>query len=97
MAGATIVGSTTAGKGVLLSDPQSLSDGSAVVITVGILLDNEGKNWNGTGLTPDVDASLTNDEQSSYYDFTVDNDPRSPRLSMPFPAPMASKRAGDPA
>lgn len=76
MAGATIVGSTTAGKGVLLSDPQSLSDGSAVVITVGILLDNEGKNWNGTGLTPDVDASLTSDEQSSYYDFTVDNDPQ---------------------
>lgn len=76
MAGATIVGSTTAGKGVLLSDPQSLSDGSAVVITVGILLDNEGQNWNGTGLTPDVDASLTNDEQSSYYDFTVDNDPQ---------------------
>lgn len=76
MAGATIVGSTTAGKGVLLSDPQSHSDGSAVVITVGILLDNEGKNWNGTGLTPDVDASLTNDEQSSYYDFTVDNDPQ---------------------
>ena len=76
MAGATIVGSTTAGKGVLLSDPQILSDGSAVVITVGILLDNEGKNWNGTGLTPDVDASLTNDEQSSYYDFTVDNDPQ---------------------
>lgn len=76
MAGATIVGSTTAGKGVLLSDPQSLSDGSVVVITVGILLDNEGKNWNGTGLTPDVDASLTNDEQSSYYDFTVDNDPQ---------------------
>ncbi len=76
MAGATIVGSTTAGKGVLLSDPQSLSDGSAVVITVGILLDNEGKNWNGTGLTPDVDASLTNDEQSSHYDFTVDNDPQ---------------------
>ena len=76
MAGATIVGSTTAGKGVLLSDPQSLSDGSAVVITVGILLDNEGKNWNGTGLTPDMDASLTNDEQSSYYDFTVDNDPQ---------------------
>lgn len=76
MAGATIVGSTTAGKGVLLSDPQSLSDGSTVVITVGILLDNEGKNWNGTGLTPDVDASLTNDEQSSYYDFTVDNDPQ---------------------
>lgn len=76
MSDAEIVGSTTAGKGVLLSDPQSLSDGSAVVITVGILLDNEGKSWNGIGLTPDVDASLTADEQSSYYDFTVDNDPQ---------------------
>lgn len=76
MAGATIVGSTTAGKGVLLSDPQSLSDGSAIVITVGLLLDNEGQSWNGTGLTPDVDAALTSDEQNSYYDFTVDTDPQ---------------------
>ena len=76
MGGATIVGTTTAGKGVLLSDPQSLSDGSAVVITVGMLLDNEGQSWNGTGLTPDIDASLTTDEQSSYYDFTPDNDPQ---------------------
>lgn len=76
MAGATIVGSTTAGKGVLLSDPQSLSDGSAIIITVGLLLDNEGQSWNGTGLTPDVDAALTSDEQNSYYDFTVDTDPQ---------------------
>ena len=60
----------------MLSDPQSLSDGSAVVITVGMLLDNEGQTWNGTGLTPDVDAALSTDEQSSYYDFTPDNDPQ---------------------
>ena len=55
------------------------TDGEDVTIISepgGILLDSEGKNWNGTGLTPDVDASLTNDEQSSYYDFTVDNDPQ---------------------
>lgn len=76
MGDATVVGTTTAGKGVLLSDPQSLSDGSAVVITVGMLLDNEGQTWNGTGLTPDVDAALSTDEQSSYYDFTPDNDPQ---------------------
>jgi len=67
MAGATIVGSATAGKGVLLSDPQSLSDGSAVVITVGILLDNEGKNWNGTGLTDVNDAQLTYDMYNTKY------------------------------
>lgn len=76
MSGANLVGTTTAGIGVLLSDPQSFSDGSAAVITVGLLLDNEGETWNGAGLTPDVDAALTADEQSSYYDFTVQTDPQ---------------------
>ena len=76
MAGASIVGTTTAGKGVVLSDPQSFSDGSAAVITIGLLLDNEGQSWNGIGLTPDVEATLTADEQNSYYDFTVETDPQ---------------------
>ena len=76
MSGANLVGTTTAGMGVLLSDPQSFSDGSAAVITVGLLLDNEGETWNGAGLAPDVDAALTADEQSSYYDFTVQTDPQ---------------------
>lgn len=76
MAGASIVGTTTAGKGVVLSEPQSFSDGSAAVITIGLLLDNEGQTWNGTGLTPDMDATLTADEQNSYYDFTIDTDPQ---------------------
>ena len=76
MAGASIVGTTTAGKGVVLSEPQSFSDGSAAVITIGLLLDNEGQSWNGTGLTPDVEAALTADEQNSYYDFTVETDPQ---------------------
>lgn len=76
MAGASIVGTTTAGKGVVLSEPQSFSDGSAAVITIGLLLDNEGQTWNGTGLTPDVDATLTADEQNSYYDFTINTDPQ---------------------
>ena len=76
MGGATLVGSTTMGKGVVMSDAQSFSDGSAAYITIGLLLDNEGKSWNDTGLTPDVDASLSADEQSAYYDYTVDTDPQ---------------------
>ena len=76
MGGATVVGSNTAGKGVLLSDPQSLSDGSALVITIGMLLDNEGAGWNGTGLAADVDAALNNDEQNAYYSFTMETDPQ---------------------
>ena len=41
-----------------------------------MLLDNEGGTWNGSGLTPDIEAALTTDEQSSYYDFTVETDPQ---------------------
>ena len=76
MGGATLVGTTTSGKGVVMSDAQSFSDGSAAFITVGLLLDNEGQTWNDTGLTPDVDAALSADEQSAYYDYTVDTDPQ---------------------
>ena len=76
MGDALLVGTTTTGKGVVMSDPQSFSDGSAAVITVGILRDNEGETWNDFGLTPDVDATLTSDEQNSYYDFTTDTDPQ---------------------
>ena len=76
MGGATLVGSTTMGKGVVMSEAQSFSDGSAAYITVGLLLDNESKSWNDTGLTPDVDATLSADEQSAYYDFTIETDPQ---------------------
>ena len=76
MGGATLVGTTTAGKGVVMSDAQSFSDGSAAFITIGLLLDNEGQSWNDTGLNPDIDAALSADEQSAYYDFTIDTDPQ---------------------
>ncbi len=76
MGGALLVGTNTAGRGVVLSEPQSFSDGSAVVITTGILLDGEGAAWDGTGLAPDIEAALSADEQSLYYDFTVDDDPQ---------------------
>ena len=76
MGDAVLVGTVTAGKGVVMSDPQSFSDGSAAVITVGILQDNEAQTWNDVGLTPDVDATLSSDEQNSYYDFTIETDPQ---------------------
>ena len=76
MAGATLVGTKTAGKGVVLSDAQSVSDGSAAYITVGLLLDNEDQTWNEEGLRPDIDAALSVDEQNAYYDYTLDTDPQ---------------------
>ena len=76
MAGATLVGTKTAGKGVVLCDAQSFSDGSAAYITVGLLLDNEDQTWNEEGLRPDIDAALSVDEQNAYYDYTLDTDPQ---------------------
>lgn len=76
MAGATLVGTQTAGKGVVLSDAQSFSDGSVAYITVGLLLDNEDQTWNEEGLRPDIDAALSVDEQNAYYDYTLDTDPQ---------------------
>ena len=76
MAGATLVGTKTAGKGVVLSDAQSFSDGSAAYITVGLLLDKEDQTWNEEGLRPDIDAALSVDEQNAYYDYTLDTDPQ---------------------
>ena len=76
MGGATLVGTTTMGKGVVMSDAQSFSDGSAAYITVRQLWDNEAQPRTDTGWTPDVDASLSADEQTAYYDFTIDTDPQ---------------------
>ena len=76
MACATLVGTQTAGKGVVMSDAQSFSDGSAAYITVGLLLDNEDQTWNEEGLRPDIDAALSVDEQNAYYDYTLDTDPQ---------------------
>lgn len=76
MADATLVGTQTAGKGVVMSDAQSFSDGSAAYITVGLLLDNEDQTWNEEGLRPDIDAALSVDEQNAYYDYTLDTDPQ---------------------
>lgn len=76
MAGATLVGTQTAGKGVVMSDAQSFSDGSAAYITVGLLLDNEDQTWNEEGLRPDIDVALSVDEQNAYYDYTLDTDPQ---------------------
>ncbi len=76
LCGARLVGTTTMGKGTIQSSPQRLSDGSAVVVTVAKLICGDGSCFDGTGLTVDVDRPLTADEQTSYYDYTVENDPQ---------------------
>ncbi len=54
LAGGQIAGVKTAGKWMLQSAPQRLSDGSAVSVTVAKLLTGNDENFEGTGLPMDV-------------------------------------------
>ena len=71
-----IVGARTAGKGTVQCRPVALSDGSAFSYTVGLLLSKNGTSFNGTGITPDVEALLSAEEDANFYTFTVETDPQ---------------------
>lgn len=76
MNGARLVGTTTMGKGTIQSSPQRLSDGSAVSITVAKLICGDGSCFDGTGLSVDVERTLSTDEANSLYDYTPETDPQ---------------------
>ena len=46
------------------------------MVTVAKLLCGDGSSFDGTGLTVDVDRTLTADEQTAYYDYTTSTDPQ---------------------
>ena len=56
LCGGSVVGMTTAGKGMLQSAPQRLADGSAVVVTVAKLLTSKGESFDTVGVVPDVEV-----------------------------------------
>ena len=59
----TLVGGVTAG-GASRQDTIQLSDGSALILTVGYYVDAEGNSLYGSGVTPDRDVSLTEEEKA---------------------------------
>ena len=88
-----VVGTQTAGKGTIQCTPVTLSDGSAISYTVGILLDKEGNSFDGTGVTPDVEISLKPDEEANFYSFTVDTDPQITKALEAVTALVSSQSA----
>lgn len=74
LAGGRIVGVNTAGKWMLQSTPQRLTDGSAVSITVAKLLTGNNKNYETVGLTPDVEAISTDEGVTTLYNPDPGND-----------------------
>ncbi len=62
-----VVGETTAGNGHIQCTPVRMSDGSAISYTIGIMLSSLNESFNDVGVTPDVEATLRDDEKEMYY------------------------------
>lgn len=71
-----VVGVKTAGKGTVQCSPVALSDGSAIIYTIGTLLDKNGVSFDGTGVSPDVEIALKADEETNFYALTMETDPQ---------------------
>lgn len=70
-----LVGETTAGRGSL-QQVTTLTDGSAVELTVAVLLTGSGTSFDGAGVEPDYERVMTAEESQLFYDFTVNDDPQ---------------------
>ncbi len=64
LCGGSVVGETTAGKGMIQSAPQQLTDGSAISITTAQLLTGKDESFDKTGIVPDVEILVDGDNQA---------------------------------
>jgi len=62
------------GKGVM-QEYKQLSDGSGVDITIAYLMTSDNQKFDGEGIKPDYEITLTPPQAQQSYLFTVENDP----------------------
>ena len=72
---AVSVGTTTYGKGVMQTT-FPLSDGSAVIFTTAYFNPPSGENFNGVGIKPDYEVTLTADQEKDFENLNESNDPQ---------------------
>ena len=72
---ATVVGTTTYGKGVMQTT-YSLSDGGSLTLTTDYYNPSSGKNYNGVGVIPDIECPLTEQQQKDFVHFDPSHDPQ---------------------
>lgn len=70
-----IVGTNTMGKGYT-QQPQQLSDGSAIILSINKYYTPNGENLADIGVTPDILVELTSEEKANYYFLTYETDPQ---------------------
>ncbi len=74
MENVALVGNTTAGRSFVQALFPLSADNAAVRITVGEYLLKDGKGWEGTGLLPNVEVSLTTEQEAAPDLVTKDQD-----------------------
>lgn len=74
MENVALVGNTTAGRSLAQALFPLSADNAAVCITVGEYLLKDGKGWEGTGLLPNVEVSLTAEQETAPDLVTKDQD-----------------------
>lgn len=72
---ATVVGTHTTGKG-RAQQLFELSDGSAINLSVEEYFTPQGNSLADTGIAPDVEVALTEEQQADFYFLTAENDPQ---------------------
>lgn len=72
---ATLIGTTTFGKG-LVQSVYPLRDGSALTVTEQGYLTSGGKDINGVGIDPDIVVEVTPEEEEAIYLGEAENDPQ---------------------
>lgn len=72
---ATLIGTTTFGKG-LVQSLYPLRDGSALTVTEQGYLTSGGKDINGVGIEPDIVVEVTPEEEEAIYLDEADHDPQ---------------------
>ena len=72
---ATLVGTHTTGKG-RAQRTYALSDGSAVNLSVEEYFTPKGKSLADTGIAPDIEVALTDEQTANFYFLSTDGDPQ---------------------
>ena len=72
---AKLVGTKTYGKGVM-QNTYTLEDQSSIVLTFAYFNLPKGENYNGIGITPDVEIALSEDQSRRFYQLTDQEDPQ---------------------
>ncbi len=77
LCGGSVVGTTSAGQGMMQSTPQQLSDGSAISVTTAELLTGTDEPFNEVGIVPDVEVQVNEDNQNiNIYNPNLAADPQ---------------------